>query len=167
MLSGGDAHLYTGRAHDGPSSALLAWLAGDLAHQGFYGGVPRSGHRMSGRSQRELLKLLPERSAEKALWVLENKRVSLYVFEPSGRELWTVEGENQEYIVFQDFYCSCHDFYLESLAKTPKHHCYHIVAKLIAEQEGLYRKYTLPDLEFDQLMAELLGFIRRRDKLSA
>ena len=109
----------------------------------------------------QLLELLPKKSAEKALWVLRNRRISHYVFKPSGRELWTVEGETREYIVLGDFYCSCFDFYMGSLTRATRPFCYHLTAKLIAEKSGEFNSYVLLDSEFDQIMEELLGFTRR------
>jgi len=108
------------------------------------------------RNPEELLALLSPRSREKALWVLRNKRVAKYVFYPSGREIWIVSGEGGDYLVLGDYYCSCLDFYLESLVRIKRAFCYHIVAKKIAECTEIYRTYETPDSEFENLITDLM-----------
>lgn len=106
----------------------------------------------------KLLSLLSSRSREKVLWVLRNKRVSKYVFKPSGRELWVVSGEGSDYLILGDYYCTCLDFYLESLVRIKRAYCYHIIAKKIAEITGNYRVYEIPDTEFENLISDLVRY---------
>ena len=106
----------------------------------------------------KLLSLLSLRSQEKVFWVLKNKRVSKYVFKPSGRELWVVSGEGSDYLILGDYYCTCLDFYLESLVRIRRAYCYHIVAKKIAEITGNYRVYEVPDSEFENLVNDLVRY---------
>lgn len=106
----------------------------------------------------KLLSLLSSRSREKVFWVLKNKRVSKYVFKPSGRELWVVSGEGSDYLILGDYYCTCLDFYLESLVRIRRAYCYHIVAKKIAEITGNYRVYEVPDSEFENLVNDLVRY---------
>ncbi len=105
---------------------------------------------------KELLSLLSIRSREKVIWVLENERVTKYVFIPSRREIWVVSGEGGDYLVLGDYYCACLDFYLESLVKIKRAYCYHIIAKKIAELTGKYHTYEVPDSEFENLVNDLL-----------
>ena len=105
---------------------------------------------------KRFLSLLSERSREKVFWVLNNRRVTKYVFKPSGRELWVVSGEGGDYLVLVDYYCACLDFYLESLVRIRRAYCYHIIAKKIAELTGSYRTYEVPDSEFENLVNDLM-----------
>ncbi len=105
---------------------------------------------------KRFLPLLSERSREKVFWVLNNRRVTKYVFKPSGRELWVVSGEGGDYLVLGDYYCACLDFYLESLVRIRRTYCYHIIAKKIAELIGSYRTYEVPDSEFENLVNDLM-----------
>lgn len=108
------------------------------------------------KNPNKLLSLLSLKSREKVYWVLNNKRVIKYVFKPSGREIWVVGGEGGDYLILGDYYCSCFDFYLESLVRVKRAYCYHLIAKKIAELKGNYRTYKLSDSEFEDILIELI-----------
>ena len=92
--------------------------------------------------------------AEKAV---EERRVKLYVFKPSGRKRWIVVGKRGEYLVLPDAgYCSCHDFFFRVMSGE-KPTCYHLVAVRLAREKGEYDLIEEDDQWHDTLMNEWLG----------
>jgi len=64
------------------------------------------------RSQWERLRSAFGDRFDKAWRLVEEGRVKLYVFDPSGRKVWIVVGRGGEYQILPvSGYCSCSDFY--------------------------------------------------------
>lgn len=79
---------------------------------------------------------------------IDEGRVKLHQFLPSGRMVWTVVGRNDEYWLDPDTqYCSCQKFYY-SLGNPCHHLMYHKEAARVSRQESVV---------FDD--AEFAGFI--------
>ena len=112
----------------------------------------RSG-RLSKERVAELRSVFGERF-EKALRLLEEKRVKQYTFEPSGRVVWVVVGKEKEYqILPRAGYCSCDDFYFRVInGETGL--CYHLIAQSLAEALGVYEEIREGDEFYDSLLAE-------------
>nr|MDO8134331.1 hypothetical protein [Candidatus Njordarchaeum guaymaensis] len=81
--------------------------------------------------------------------------VKKHAFSPSGREVWTVEGKKMDYMVIDDFYCGCDDFYLNVVIRRKFSCCYHLLAKVIAEALELYESVTSNDNKYLPLMRGL------------
>ena len=72
--------------------------------------------------------------------VINEGRVKLHKFMPSGRELWTVVGRTGDNLIFpHDDYCSCTGFYF-SLMRKNRSICYHIQSLKIAKNKKKYSK---------------------------
>jgi predicted nucleic acid-binding Zn finger protein len=81
--------------------------------------------------------------------------VKRHVFSPSKRQVWTVKGKKMDYLVIDDFYCGCDDFYLNVIIRKRHASCYHVLAKLIAEALGTYESVTSNDDRYLPLMMDL------------
>jgi predicted nucleic acid-binding Zn finger protein len=81
--------------------------------------------------------------------------VKRYLFVPSKRQVWTVKGKKTDYLVIDDFYCGCDDFYLNVIIRKKYPSCYHVLAKLIAEALGTYESATSNDEKYLPLMKQL------------
>lgn len=81
--------------------------------------------------------------------------VKRHVFSPSKRQVWTVKGKKMDYLVIDDFYCGCDDFYLNVIIRKKYASCYHVLAKLIAEALGTYESVTSNDDRYLPLMMDL------------
>ncbi len=91
---------------------------------------------------------------DKAWRLVEERRVKLYVFEPSGRWTWIVVGKGGEYqILPASGYCSCSDFYFRVIDGEAGF-CYHLIGQRLAEALGSYDTVHEGDEFFDALMAE-------------
>jgi len=98
---------------------------------------------------------------DKALNLVESKRIKLHRFLPSGREIWTAVGrEGDQLIDINQPYCSCKDFHFRLLANKKKE-CYHLQAFKIAKEIELYDLIVFNDSEYyyfiKGLMSELLS----------
>ena len=81
-------------------------------------------------------KLVKIFSVERFLSAMEKitlNQISKYVFKPSGRILWTVNGKYHDYLIYPKRYCTCMDFNLQSMAKNVKYLCKHLIAQALFE----------------------------------
>lgn len=91
---------------------------------------------------------------ENAVRTVMEGRVKLYVFKPSGRILWIIEGrERRRFILPASGYCSCEDFYFNVVDGKTKL-CYHIIAQRIASLLGRYRIVEVKDERYDEFTEE-------------
>jgi predicted nucleic acid-binding Zn finger protein len=86
--------------------------------------------------------------------------VRKHVFRPSGRTVWTVKGKKMDYLILDDFYCSCDDFYLNVVIRRKFISCYHLLAKVIADALDTYESVERNDEAYLSLMRELRGVPR-------
>ena len=106
------------------------------------------------RSQWERLRSAFGDRFDKAWRLVEEGRVKLYVFEPSGRTVWIVVGRGGEYqILPASGYCSCSDFYFR-VVDGEAGFCYHLIGQRLAEVLDAYDEVHEGDEFFDALMAE-------------
>jgi predicted nucleic acid-binding Zn finger protein len=97
------------------------------------------------------LKLYPlfQKRYQKAVKIVEDRLVSKYTFNPSGRVVWTVKGKSGEYQIMPETnFCSCDDFYFRVMGYK-RQVCYHIIAQKIASSLKLYNEYKLRDSDYD------------------
>lgn len=67
-----------------------------------------------------------------ALKIVEQNKVRLYIFDPSGRRAWIVVGKKQDYQILPNAeFCVCDDYYFRVIGgKAPL--CYHLIAQKLA-----------------------------------
>ena len=81
--------------------------------------------------------------------LLKNRKIIKYVFQPSARIRWIVEGKKREYLILPNTkYCDCDDFifgivYGKALA------CQHLIAHRIAVVLNDYEIKAVEDSQFD------------------
>lgn len=98
-----------------------------------------------------------EKIKREAKEAVEEKRVKLYIFRPSGRRRWIVVGRHGDYLVLPDSgYCSCSDFFFRVLSHE-KPTCYHLEAVKLAIKRKEYTMIEEEDEWHDILMNEWLG----------
>ncbi len=100
-----------------------------------------------------LEKVLPEQS-NKILQVIE-RGITKYIYKPSNRIVWRAIGENDEYLLYPKIFCSCHDFYKNTIIKRKRPFCKHIIAQVISKALNNYMEKELEDNEFPTLIEEL------------
>ena len=109
--------------------------------------------RLSEEHRAEMRSVFGERF-EKALRLVEERRVKRYTFEPSGRVVWIVVGKEKEYeILPRSGYCSCADFYFRVI-NGETGFCYHLIAQHLAEALGILEEIEEGDEFYEPLMAE-------------
>jgi len=91
---------------------------------------------------------------DNALQVVEQNRVKLYVFDPSGRRVWIVVGKSKDYqILPKAEFCTCNDYYFRVIGgKTP--FCYHLIAQKLAEALSKFDLISENDEVYNILMKE-------------
>jgi len=88
---------------------------------------------------------------EKALGLVEKGAVKCYLFHPSGRVIWEVQGKDSTYQVMSHTnFCNCDDYYFRVMS-AKKQLCYHIIAQKIAFALGRYEKEEDNDVEYERI----------------
>ena len=88
---------------------------------------------------------------------IDEGRVKLHQFLPSGRRVWTVVGRNDEYWLDPDTqYCSCQKFYY-SLG-TP---CHHLMYQKEAVRVSKQKSVVFADEEFTGFISGLVNSMLR------
>jgi len=90
-----------------------------------------------------------ERIEKEALKAVAEKRVIKVVFEPSGQIFWLVYGHKFKnlYLVIPGLYCSCKGFTMNVILRRVSEYCYHIRARELAGEKGLYIEKRMSDKE--------------------
>ncbi|MBS7610958.1 hypothetical protein KEJ27_01905 [Candidatus Bathyarchaeota archaeon] len=98
---------------------------------------------------------------DEALKIVQQDKVRKYLFKPSGKTVWIVEGKEGIYEVLPEApYCSCDDFYFRVLnGKTQL--CYHLIAQGLAEATDRYLTVERDDSDYD----EFISIFRRSRRL--
>ena len=98
--------------------------------------------------------------------LINEGRVKLHKFQPSGRELWTVVGNYGDQLVFTNSdYCSCRGFYF-SLMKQKPASCYHLKAHRVAKQRKQYSLIEIPDSDYQIFLKLLTRSIKKQIELN-
>ncbi len=70
--------------------------------------------------------------------------------------LWIFMGKSEDHIIIPRTYCSCKDFIIHVLSQKRKLFCYHLVAQVIAEKEGKYRRVNVDIDTCSRIINEVL-----------
>ena len=98
----------------------------------------------------ELCEIFGERFVD-AWSLIVNRKVKKYVFSPSGRKYWTVEGKDCEYLILPaSGFCSCLDFYHKTTDSGSP--CKHLLARRLAETLFDYHVQEVEDSAYEELM---------------
>jgi predicted nucleic acid-binding Zn finger protein len=106
------------------------------------------------QEQIDLLSKMLGSRFDNALQVVEQKKVTLYTFNPSGRRVWIVAGKSQDYEILPVAeFCACNDYYFRVIGgKTPL--CYHLIAQKLAEALEKYNLVKEKDKKYSTFMKE-------------
>ncbi|MDE1866605.1 MAG: hypothetical protein KGI08_02695 [Thaumarchaeota archaeon] len=81
--------------------------------------------------------------------------VKLHYFEPSGRKIWTVVGNENEHWLDPDLgFCSCADYYYNALSTGGE--CYHLKAVRVAQAQNKIETVKFSELEFENFISALV-----------
>ena len=72
------------------------------------------------------------------------------VFKPSNRVIWMKLGTEKDYLIYPREYCSCMDFFLQSILKNRKYYCKHLIAQGIVEEISKTRSTDIELNEKDE-----------------
>jgi predicted nucleic acid-binding Zn finger protein len=98
----------------------------------------------------KLLKIFGDRFTN-GLELVESHRVRRYLFKPSRRIVWVVQGRKNEYQVIPDLpFCYCDDYYFRVMDRK-RGLCYHIIAQRIAEATSRYQTITKNDSQYSTI----------------
>ena len=108
------------------------------------------------QEQIDLLSKMLGTRFDNALQVVEQEKVTLYTFNPSGRRIWIVTGKSQNYEILPIAeFCACNDYYFRVIdGKTPL--CYHLIAQKLAEALGKYNLVKEKDKKYSTFMKEMI-----------
>jgi len=104
--------------------------------------------------RKELARRLEESFGErykKAISLVEGGAVKLYLFKPSGREIWEIRGKKGFYQVMPHTnFCNCNDYYFRVM-NAKKQLCYHIIAQRMARALGKFEREKRPDRDYGKI----------------
>ena len=94
-------------------------------------------------------------SKERISEIVEEGRVKLHRFLPSGREIWTVVGSRGDQLVIESQpYCTCRHFHFAVLGGRDKT-CYHISALKKAKESSRFVRIDMDDAEYGRFLSLL------------
>ncbi len=86
--------------------------------------------------------------------LVEEKTIKKFIFRPSGRVVWVVEGRTGKYQVIPDSnFCSCDDYYFRVMGKK-KELCYHIIGQWLAHATGKFETQTVGDEAYSKIVSQ-------------
>ena len=95
---------------------------------------------------------------QQGLALVEQGKVRRFRFEPSGRNVWVVNGRKGEYqVVPESMFCTCDDYYFRVIGHK-RQLCYHLIAQYLAEALGQYGKFSSGDAEYADFTAKWKPF---------
>lgn len=98
--------------------------------------------------------------------LIDQGRVKLHKFQPSGRQLWTVVGSLGDQLIFgNEDYCSCKGFYF-SLMRKNLSSCYHLKAFKIAKQTQKYSSIEISDSDYKLFFTLLTKSIKKQIEIN-
>lgn len=106
-----------------------------------------------GRDPAEAFRLFGQRGFD-AWQIVKACGVKKYVFQPSGKVVWIVVGEEGEYLLYPVVgYCQCDDFYYQVMEGEAEV-CQHLIAQRLASNLGVYDVVEESDESFLRRMDE-------------
>jgi len=93
-----------------------------------------------------------------ALKIITEDKVKKYIFVPSGLEIWIVVGKTRDYLILDNYYCSCVDYMMNVALRKNRSFCYHLLAKMLAESLNQYELFKLPDSYYKKFISEWRKF---------
>jgi predicted nucleic acid-binding Zn finger protein len=106
--------------------------------------------KLSNRNRARLLAVFAKRF-ENAERIVQRGGVRTFLFLPSERVIWSVEGRKSEYQVIPDSnYCSCDDYYFRVVDRE-KQLCYHLIAQKLAESLQKFQTEELIDSQYSTI----------------
>ena len=109
---------------------------------------------------REAIARRAESPGERERWLLAQLR--LVRLQRLPVELWAVMGEEGDYLLIPDTYCSCPHFTIHVVHGESSEPCYHLVAARMARATGRFRDLseTLSPEDVQGIVLELLAYPR-------
>jgi len=92
----------------------------------------------------------------RALKTVDEGKVKKYVVKDAEIERWIVVGTKKDYIIVDDNYCSCYDFFRSVLQLQETDKCYHLLAKKIADETQRFDTFKITFQEFLKFLREWL-----------
>ena len=112
----------------------------------------RRTHLISDEVKNTLEKTFDKNFVE-AMKLVNQSRVQLVKFSPSGRVIWVVKGRRKEYqVVPHGMFCTCDDYYFRVMGRK-KQLCYHLIAQYLAEALGVQTQSELVDGDYANFTA--------------
>ena len=90
----------------------------------------------------------------RALESVEAGKVKKYVLKDAEIVRWIVVGNEKDYIIIDDNYCSCYDFFHRVLLLQEIDKCYHLLAKMVAEKAQKFDTFEITFQEFLKFLRE-------------
>lgn len=101
--------------------------------------------------------MLRRPSKERVDEIVQEGRVKLHRFVPSGREIWTVVGSRGDQLVIESQpYCTCRHFHFTVLGGRDKT-CYHLSALRKAKELSKFARIDIDDAEYGRFLSLLSG----------
>lgn len=87
----------------------------------------------------------------------ETQKLKMHHFKPSNLILWTVVGKDSSYILYENLWCSCQNFLIDSIYRAKKFKmCKHLLAQRIGSILSLYDTEIHKDTDYTEFCKNLV-----------
>ena len=119
----------------------------------------KANHSIKMENKKKLEESFGER-LKQALNIIEKGAVKRYIFKPSGRVIWEVQGKTSSYqIMTRTYFCNCDDYYFRVMS-SKKQLCYHIIAQKIAFALGKFENEERSDRDYSKITSRWRKSVR-------
>jgi len=100
-----------------------------------------------------------DKKYRKAISAVNEKRVIKVSFYPSGLSFYVVKSSSRNiyYLIYPDLnYCTCNDFFFNSVLRKKEDKCYHLIAYDIAREKGYIKEIKYRDEELKKFFTRVI-----------
>ncbi len=97
---------------------------------------------------------------EKAIEVIKKNGVKKLIIS-KNQHIWEVKGSKKPYLIIDSNFCECYDFQIRVINRKELKYCYHLIAKILAEELNIFRTIEISSNEYNNMILERIKNIKQ------
>lgn len=98
---------------------------------------------------------------EKAIEVIKKDGVKKLLIS-KNQHIWEVKGSKKPYLIIASNFCECYDFQIRVINRKEHKYCYHLIAKILAEELGTFKTREINSNEYNNMILERIKNIKQK-----